>query len=208
MNKKFIVCLIIVAVGGGWWWFHAREATKKKAEAETIAKMAEAARFRVKAMAKQYNARLDWHKTLKVYAYPGLFTVEVEKAMISDDKRPILFLGTIKDIAGEENGYLCIFECNDFLTQIYVNVRCSDREFQTIIPYCRAKRGFFAVVANIEKVTRPSFKPTARYDDESKSASILLEDDFPSIFFAFGACLDVMWVENRNISSWTFLNDL
>jgi hypothetical protein len=94
-----------VATGIAAWFYHAHEVELREAEAVTSKE--EHAKFIVAGVMTSWDARDDWEDSLS--SSNSLYTMEVEKALISD--RRLLVYGTIDDVkkSGEaENSIISI----------------------------------------------------------------------------------------------------
>ena len=96
---RFILGLLLlggVATGIAAWFYHAHEVELREAEAVTAKE--EHAKSVVAGVVKSWDARDDWEDLLSSSAGESstLYTIEVEKALISD--RRLLVYGTIDDV--------------------------------------------------------------------------------------------------------------
>ncbi len=97
--KKIIWAIVAVAIAGYFINSHFEDESKRKVEELKTKKSEEVIRTAVKKMVSRSNAVYDWALHLekgKKYFSP-IFTIDLESVWLT--KRPILFIGVIKDIA-------------------------------------------------------------------------------------------------------------
>jgi len=98
---------------------------KSKLESEIEKKMIE--------MAKHYNAVIDWEKTLELEEiFPMPYTLEVQNALIREDKRPVLFIASIQDIERSGNEYIISFDRRGSFPGLFI-LKCSELQVQKIL---------------------------------------------------------------------------
>ena len=111
MSKLIWIALAVVVVG-----YLVTNSIAEKAEKESIRIEAEkqenATKLAVAKMSKQVNAITDWDKKLsngESYRFEPILTVELERLWLQQN--PILFIGSINDIAThDESHYLLSVE--------------------------------------------------------------------------------------------------
>lgn len=102
--KKIVLVIMTAAVVGYFinsYIVIKSEQEAKKAEAERVHNATKAA---VSQMATQKNAISDWEETLingESFRFEPILTIELERLWLQ--QRPILFIGSIKDIATYDN---------------------------------------------------------------------------------------------------------
>ena len=119
------------------------------------------------------------------------FTIELQRALIRADKKPILILGSIEDVY-ERDGqfFLQAYTClRETLTEIRFDLLCNDKTVSKVLAMDRQFLGAppAAIVAQVTSVRRPvlALEPLGS-EWTSGTVSFSSSDSF---FLATGKCL-------------------
>ena len=172
--KKIIWIFIALVFIGYFTHLHLKEGAKRKAKQAEQKRIERETRSKIeneiKEMVSKTNAIDDWVQNLtdgKKIRFEPILTVELEKLWLNE--RPILFFGTIKDIATYDQAqYTVIIEKNlldiRFLcTELRLSLRSPKEKIDSLLAnyhdICNGL-GFnngVAVVAHIENIRTPDF---------------------------------------------------
>lgn len=155
---------------------------KSKLESEIGKKMIE--------MAKHYNAVIDWEKTLEpeeIFSMP--YTLEVQNALIREDKRPILFIASIQDIERSGNEYIISFDRRGSFSGLFI-LKCSELQVQKILNQPQESLwDNYSIIASISNVKKTRFSLTSSSFGE-----------YSEVLIAKGDCLDLMFIGDYGLS--------
>jgi len=107
--KKIVWAIIVAAVVGYFINSYAVNKAKREAEKAEAQSIEKATKTAVTQMATRTNAISDWGETLSKgerFRLGRILTVELERLWLQ--QRPILFIGSIKDIATHDNSQYVI----------------------------------------------------------------------------------------------------
>ena len=120
--KKIVWIIIIITLGGYFINFYMENRAKRKAERAEEEKIELAMKTAITQMASRTNAVTDWEKSLSKgnkFRFEPILTIELEQLWLQ--QRPILFIGTIKDIATyDQSHYTVLVERNLFSSFEYM----------------------------------------------------------------------------------------
>jgi len=112
--KKVIWIVVVLVVAGYFINSYTQKRTKEKADRVEAERIEKNIRSFVSAMVSKSNAVDNWEEKLSKgerYRYDPILTIELEKLWLVD--QPILFIGSINDIAThDESHYLMCVERN------------------------------------------------------------------------------------------------
>ena len=119
----FVIICVIGAIGCCVYFDHQQEKTRKIASE----KADEATRQRVDEMVKKYGAIDDWVETLSngKVRFGKIMTYELENLWLTE--KPILFIGTIKDISNlDDDHYTVQIDESSFLIDddLQLSLKC------------------------------------------------------------------------------------
>lgn len=177
-----------------------KEEPKKREEAERNLEIEQ----NILLMSKKYDAVRDWEKQFKKISR-SVYTIDLQKALIREDSRPILFFASIADIKKQKEDYLVYFDMGSLFDINYIDLwlllsfpsirfilKCTEEQVEKIL---NTKTEFlnerFAIVASIFNVEKHAFKLSASSGDQESS---YIEVDDSDVFMAEGICLDLMFV--------------
>ncbi len=188
--KNIIVAIIIlsIVVGAVIW-----QVSKIKLKANRKYRMKQA----VSNLIIKHNAFTQWHKCFMDYekkiegGHRGIYTIDVETALIRNDTRPILFYGYVVDVKKVDEKYLVIFSMTENVDINFV-LRCAVEQAEKLLSQPTEYPGdSYAVVAAISDIQRPRFEVDAYQDDEYEPYIIVEPGD---TFVADGVCVDLLFV--------------
>jgi len=155
----------------------------------------------IKKMANNYNAVLDWEKDLKQKSFlTNVYTVEVQRALVREDNRPVIFVASVQDIEKRGNEYIVYF---DRWTGYYnINLEadlpilfilnCTEEQVKRILNQPNEVLfENYSVIALISDVNKMRFSltpyPLGEYEAD-------IEIDSSEVFIAKGNCLDLLFI--------------
>ena len=161
-----------------------RSAENKERAAKKQAKRMEAlSRF-----GASFNAEVvEDVELLNLMVTRGSYSILVEKALIREGDKPIVFWSMVEDVSKSDRGYLVHFH---WFSDIHYSLKCQEDHINLILENASEANLFtqFAVVAVIDSVKKIDLMPSA--------APNTLKEDSPSIeltsgktFWATGRCL-------------------
>lgn len=179
MNRKTYVGLLLLAVIGALWWWHSTTQETLRAQAE--ATWHSEIRQIVFDLAQQYKAERSWHNAIPK---ENPYSIEVERALIPGDGRPILFIGTVSDIYQSQGQTWVVLEDatphpygSALFTPLRFTLGCSKTILSPLLSEKDRNLQRYLVVAQIQSVYKPL--------DESVS-------------MAKGTCLDVRLLPEKS----------
>lgn len=132
--KKFVWVIIVLLVGGYFVNSYIENKAKRKAEQEKEQRVEQTLRSSVEKMVSRTNSISEWESSLskgETYRLSPILTVELEKLWLSG--RPILFVGTIKDISTYDKiRYTVLFERN--LLSSLNNMFSTELQLSLLVP--------------------------------------------------------------------------
>lgn len=152
-------------------------------------------------MANSYDAVLDWEKDLRPKDFlTSVYTVEVQRALVREDNRPVLFIADVQDIEKRGNEYTVYFDrwtgyfginVETYLPILFI-LKCTEEQVKKILNQPNEILfENYSVIASISDVNRMRFGLT-RYSLGEYEANI--EIDSSAGFIAKGNCLDLLFV--------------
>ena len=167
--------------------FKSEATTKKQQEVEQ----------NIHEMVAKYNALVKWGEHFVDYRREiyggnrGIYTFDVENALISHDSRPILFYGYVVDVKKQNGSYIAIFSMAEDI-EIDFALTCNSEQVERIL---RQPTDYtadsYGVVATISDIERPKFEVDA-YQYEGDEPYVIVEPG--DIFIANGVCVDLLFV--------------
>jgi len=120
--SRIIWIFIIVAIGAYFINNYLQSKAKEKAEQEKAKRIEQSIRATVYQMVSKFNAIDDWEEKLskgKRFRTEKILTIELEKLWLNN--RPILFVGSIEDIATlDKENYILRIERSLFTSLKYI----------------------------------------------------------------------------------------
>jgi len=107
--KKMIWIIVALVVGGYFVNSYLENKAKREAEQAEIERIEQATKSAVAQMVSQTGAIEDWESRLskgKEFRFEPILTVELERLWLQN--RPILFVGSIRDIATQDQSHYTI----------------------------------------------------------------------------------------------------
>jgi len=137
-------------------------------------------------MANRYNANVNWDDFLDAQndsIAHNAYTFQLESALITSDKRPILFTASIYDITRKEDIYYIQFvNVLDIEPELVFILECNKNLINKIMERPLESFDEYVVVASISTVQKPGY--------EGKTDNI---PETSNIVIARGGCLDIMF---------------
>ncbi len=191
---KGVIILGVVA-SGYWWVSNQKESTQTPSKVSLEPQIARL----ISELEQKHNVVKAWAKDLPASPY----SIEMQRALIREDGRPILFAGRITDIRqGKENSQVDI-EPQWAGASLRVILDCREDTINGILSHAPRETEYLAV-AQIQSVGKAQFRLDARsegvsntdYDDEGRSFQRVetfteLELEGGDVFLARGKCVDV-----------------
>lgn len=152
-------------------------------------------------MANSYDAVLDWEKDLRPKRRLSfVYTVEVQRALVREDNKPVSFIASVQDIEKRGNEYIVFFDkwSGYFGINLETNLpilfvlKCTEEQVKRILnqPDDILFENY-SVIASISDVNKMRFNLTP-YSLGEYEANI--EIDSSAVFIAKGNCLDLLFV--------------
>lgn len=107
--KKIVWLIIVIATGGYFINSHMESKARREAKRAEEKKIELATKTAVSQMASRTNAVTDWEANLckgDKFRFEPILTIELERLWLQ--QRPILFIGTIKDIATHDKSHYTV----------------------------------------------------------------------------------------------------
>ena len=195
-TKNIMVAIIIlgIVISAVVW-----QVSKIKLKADRKYKIKQA----VSDMIAKHNAFAQWGECFMDYekkidgGHRGIYTIDVESALIRNDARPILFYGYVADVKKVDEKYLAIFVMTENVDINFV-LRCDAKQAEKILGQPTEYSGHsYAVVAAISDIQRPKFEVDAYGDDEYEPYIIVEPGD---TFVADGVCVDLLFAGDYEAS--------
>lgn len=136
------------------------------------------------------NAVTDWEQTLKTEgSLRPRYSAELSKVLVIPDKRPLLFIVDVKDIALMDGKFQCSFSRNIGLQKLELDLTCNPQMADQVMG--GPEFGKYAVVAEISSV---GLKEKKSGEDDADAAA----DDLGigMRFVANGKCDGLVYVGN------------
>jgi len=154
---------------------------------------------KVNLLKEKYNAYYEWTDSLDVYGLDEtIYTVDLQKVLIRDDMRPVLFVGYLRDLLIDEGAYKAHF--SDVYMDIQITLECTKEIFEKLRKNLdRRTFNEAAVVARIDKVIKREsvkvlYPETIEYDVEFQVESF-------DVFIASGTCIDFVFTSTDRVRS-------
>ena len=133
---------------------------------------------------------IDYEKKIDG-GHRGIYTIDVETALIRKDTRPILFYGYVVDVKKVNEKYLVTFGMTENVDINFV-LKCDAEQAEKILVQpTEYPVDSYAVVAEISDIQRPKFEVDAYQDGEYDPYIIVEPSD---TFVADGVCVDLLFV--------------
>jgi hypothetical protein len=126
-----------------------REEDSERAKAKAQTKEVEDS---IESLAAKHNAVEDWYKTIpKDRTTETLYTADLTPLLIRPDRRPILFLGEIKDVRNDADKYVLTVSSEGFgaFPKINYLLEANQQLGKHILDARRQKGERFAIIAQI-----------------------------------------------------------
>lgn len=160
--------------------------TERKARAEVQARMAE--------LSSKYGADAEWQKPFDKPDRLFFYTVELQRALIRKDRRPLIFVAMVDDVFVEADGrYVLQARLTVGLDrEVHLELRCGEQELRALLDRTPEILEEFAVVARIQEVRKPLLQAAAHTGGEGSTPEIVLEPS--QVLLASGECLDAIYL--------------
>lgn len=204
MTKRVIWIIVIILIGGYFVNNYLEDKAKEeaaKAETERIEKATKAA---IVQLAKRTNAVDNWEKDLSngnQFRSEPILTVELERLWLTD--RPILFVGSIKDISTiDQETYKMEIERSSFSgfeymfsgTQLRLVLQCQKQRIDSFLKEHLdlfkddGVRNGVAVIADIDEVETKTVSGSEGKEEEIK------------VGIGKGKCIDLFYIGNVQLT--------
>jgi len=187
MNTVGLAWLLIVgtAIAGGC---KPRESTTRNEESESAWHTA------LTALAKEHDAVLDWEANLTPRTMGTPFSIDVSRALIQSNGRPVVLVMELDDVLKREDGYAALFSETYYANQMFdlgLELKCTEQQANQILQLEQERKALrFAIVARIVGVSRPKFEPVGGSDGgDQASVKMTFSSD---AFLANGVCVDLL----------------
>jgi len=196
-----VVLLVILLVGGYFVNSHIEKKAKEAAEKAGQERIKESTKAAVAQLVKRTNAVENWEDNLSRgdrFRSQPILTVELERLWLTD--RPILFVGTIKDVATKdkenysveiERSLLGSLE-HMFATDLQLALQCPKQSFDSFLndhPDLFEGNGLNNCVAIVAAITEIETKTVPASEGETKEIKI-----------GKGKCIDMLYTGNVQLT--------
>jgi len=172
--------------------FSCRQSSERPAErkvqvqAEIHARIAE--------LSAKYNADAQWQKPFDNPDRLFFYTVELQRVLMGKDRRPLIFVATVDDLIGEDDGrYILQAHLTVGLDrELHLQLRCGAQELNAVLNRTPEILEEFAVVARIQEIRKPLLQAVAQTGNERGTPEIVVEPS--QILLAIGECLDAVYL--------------
>lgn len=188
-----LLCLLV----GGYWWYSNQEEAKQTTSHELLEQKVSHA---ISEFGQKHDAVTEWAHGLP---QGTVYSIDVQRALIRKDGRPILFTGRVADIRQNKETLQLEFAPIWDKINLRVILDCREDTINGILSHAPRETDYLAV-AQIQSVGKVHFRVDARsegvastdYDDEGHSWPIVetfteLELEAGDVFLAHGTCVDV-----------------
>lgn len=169
-----------------WWWVQGQRIPPKTSSSGLVP----GASRLVSELAAQYQAEPQWAQGLSGYTP---YSIEVERALVRQDGKPILFVGTVTDVRHREKAVIVEMEADpsDHVPFLRFSLNCSS----TVVARLEKepqRPAHYVAVAHIESVSKARFRMDASGqtigEDEVETELEIVAGDY---FVARGQCVDL-----------------
>jgi hypothetical protein len=189
MNRlafAFVVVTLSVSCGR-----QEQEATPTEKERNTAKAAA------IAALAARNGADAEWQAPFKVSDRFGVYTYEIQRALIRLNAQPVILVGSVDDVISLGDGQ---YEVRGRQTlpsgpTIYFSLKCNEGRLQAVLARPPGLLDFFddfGIAATIARVSKPLFKASAEQDssDDVPAPQITIESG--DVVVATGTCSEVI----------------
>jgi len=184
----------ILVISGLFYWLVIQPESKEREYKEINEKI-------LSDMALTNGAIRHWNKDfheegLKLKdGYRSIYTVDIERASRNTGK-PILAIGFVYDVSQVNDQYWVGMTSYDYPDLSFL-LKCSQKISESILSQQTDKGEFFAFVAQVERVERPSFEVDMVMENDETSdddtiRQIIVEPG--DQYIVYGSCLDVKFL--------------
>jgi hypothetical protein len=145
----------------------------------------------INGLANRYHAVIDWRPPFNDDRYLStIYSAELTPLLIRSDNRPILAIGSVRDVASEAGAYsIQLFVSVNLSTKVIFSLQAERRQAEQIMDNSdqRALNSLmkWAVVAQISSVKSPGL-------GEGRDGNEV--DETPPQSIAYGRCLDLAYL--------------
>lgn len=193
-TKKICYAVIIfVVLIAGYYFFYYNEGGKKRGvERETITKSDVLA----EKLARQYHAISGWEKDIA-------YTIQIQDRLLS--KGPALFKGYVSDIYKQDRKIFVRFNSSYAFSlnlRYSLELECDKKIVDKILSRQKMDEwgdGFFdefAVVANINEVSKPTFAIKGYSSSTEDVEEVEIDIEPSELFVAHGNCVDIAYIRD------------
>jgi hypothetical protein len=138
-------------------------------------------------MVAKYQAVQFWENDVKDIGH--VFAVNVQEAIVRGNKRPILLINQIDDLAKEGDKYYINFESLTYTHDIYFTLECNAEQVNKLTTQSSGPDDEYAIIADVTAVRKLKFNVSAFPKGEEDAELDLNTSD---AFTAEGKCLALL----------------
>jgi hypothetical protein len=206
-------------IGGallGWRFYRVYETSRDAASLRKATIEKQEKGLRIVEFAKRHDAIIAWESSLPergmVPAGPfvnGPFVIDFSRALIRSNAQPVLFTASLSDVMemdGVATAHFTAFSTDDESSTnllpgfpiAILDLKCSPEQIAELTKVGVFRGVMFALIAKVEKVSRPEFRAVARSGggELGDETSIEIETDSSTILVK-GTCVDLLRMEER-----------
>jgi hypothetical protein len=190
MSLHPIIAILLLAAALAT--FSCRQRSERPAERKAHARSEVQAR--IAELSAKYNADGQWQKPFDKPDKLFFYTVELQRALIRKDGRPLIFVATVDDVVVEADGRY-VLQARLIVgldREIHLQLRCGAHELGALLDRTPEILEQFAVVAHIQEVRKPLLQAVAQTGDERSTPEIVVEPS--QVLLASGECLDAVYL--------------
>jgi len=177
-----------------WFGELAEDKKEHKTNQAQTAKIKQENKEAINNLALKHDAIVDWDKKLLgensevSQWYKDVFTIEIQKALMHTQGKPVVLIGRIIDIFLSGKKTIVRIESNSWPPSIYYELVCNDELISRILKIQNSRypssKGELAIIANITEVKN------IRYGAKVSHESVYIESD--TVLSAHGDGVDLI----------------
>ena len=182
-----------------WFGELAEDKKEHKVNQAKIAKIKQENKEAINKLALKHDAIIDWDKKLldensEVFQwYKDVFTIEIQKALMHTQGKPVVLIGRIQDIFLSGKKTIVRIESNAWPPSIYYELVCNEGLISRILKIQNSRypssKGDLAIIANITEVKN------IRYGAKVSDESVYIGSD--TVLSAHGDGIDLIELKSK-----------
>jgi len=141
----------------------------------------------------KHNAIPYWGKDVEHLRQ--VLAINVQESLVRNDKRPVLLIAKIDDVAKEGDKYILTVESITYLADIYFALESNLEQVTKITNQDSSSHDEYAIIADVTSVRKLRFSISASPKSEDEAE---IELDTSDAFTANGRCLDLLNIGHKD----------